>query len=606
MNSQNELLQIPDALRQRKQWVCSQMPSKRPVQPNGQPASTTDPKTWSAFGDVLTAAKSFRWGVAFIFTTDDPYCVIDLDHVRDQQTGVTEPWAMAIINELDSYSEVSQSGTGWHIIVQGKLPGKGNKRGRVEIYDRAKAMTLTGDTVFGVGTEDIAERDLTDFHARLMESKLDPAATPATKLTTSGDKSKDDWLLIADVQKTAQAATAEELDRAIAAAHPDIYAGRNREKGPHGGKAYFLYTCERFLTKNPPPATFEEELTIGCINDVQEKPIEFLWPNRIPLSAVTCFTGNPDTGKTLAYVDLVSRVTTQRDFPDAKMPEGVGGECLLLCAEDDIERVIKPRLMAAGANTKSVFFVKQVTIKQGANRDERMFALDTDLSKLEKELEIHTYALVVIDLISSYFGKGDMNNKQDTRNVFNRLSAMCEKFRIAVVAVEHFSKRVDVNAIHKLGGSVAMVAASRATFMFAKVADEDGQYVMHFVKGNFAKRKTGLRYVIADKPVGNLGPVPFIAWGAEDTGTADDLLRAERGVSEDSRANRARRFLREYLTAEKSSNDVIAEARKHNISRDALYDVKAELGIKPDRRAGVWYWRPPEEWSKQDEQPSVV
>src|SRR6267154_4285707 len=171
----------------------------------------------------------------------------------------------------------------------------------------------------------------------------------------------------------------------------------------------------------------------------------------------------------MVICDLIARVTTARDFPDAKMPEGVGGEVILMNAEDDLARVIKPRLMAAGANLKNVYALRSV-IRQGAKRDERMFALDTDLALLDKTLEENPLcSLIIIDPVSAYFGTGSMNDKQDVRAVFNQLTAMSEKHRVAIVVLEHFNKRVDVSAIHKMGGSVAITAAVRAMFMFAKV-----------------------------------------------------------------------------------------------------------------------------------------
>ena len=175
------------------------------------------------------------------------------------------------------------------------------------------------------------------------------------------------------------------------------------------------------------------------------------------------------------------------------------------------------------------------------------------------------------------------------------LKARGKASRVAIVAVEHFNKRVDVSAIHKMGGSVAMVAAARAAFMFAKIPDDEGQHVMHFVKGNLAKRKVGLRFSIAGKDIGSLGEVPYIVWGEEDTGTADDLLRAEKGTSEDNRAARAAKFLKAYLTEEKPADDVLAEAKKNNVSRDALYEVKNTLGIKALKRGRQWFWKPAEE-----------
>jgi len=180
---------IPGELRIRRQWACTPLPRKLPVKPDGTAASSTDPTTWNAFESCVAVANKRKWGVAFIFTKDDPYTVVDLDHVRDAKTGETEAWAKAIIDELSSYSELSQSGTGWHIVVRGKLTAPGNKNGRVEIYDAAKPMTLTGD-----GSGSIRDVNIPAIHQRLLAA--DPKAEKKPEaVITSGDKSKDDFAL---------------------------------------------------------------------------------------------------------------------------------------------------------------------------------------------------------------------------------------------------------------------------------------------------------------------------------------------------------------------------------------------------------------------------
>src|SRR6185312_573864 len=64
-----------------------------------------------------------------------------------------------IIESLDSYTEQSRGGRGYHIIAKAMLPDaeteRHNKKGRYEIYDRARFIICTGDVVRDVP---IAER----------------------------------------------------------------------------------------------------------------------------------------------------------------------------------------------------------------------------------------------------------------------------------------------------------------------------------------------------------------------------------------------------------------------------------------------------------------
>jgi len=91
-------------------------------------------------------------GVGFVFSSDDPYTGIDLDKCRNPETGQIEESAQGIIEQLDSYTEASQSGTGVHIIVRGWLPqGNGARRrtGGIEMYDAGRFFVMTGQVLDG-------------------------------------------------------------------------------------------------------------------------------------------------------------------------------------------------------------------------------------------------------------------------------------------------------------------------------------------------------------------------------------------------------------------------------------------------------------------------
>ncbi|WP_425604351.1 hypothetical protein [Natrinema gelatinilyticum] len=73
--------------------------------------------------------------------------LLDFDDIRDPETGDVDDTARDIIERLDSYTEISPSGTGYHVLITGDLPGGRNRRGSVELYDTARFFTVTGDHV---------------------------------------------------------------------------------------------------------------------------------------------------------------------------------------------------------------------------------------------------------------------------------------------------------------------------------------------------------------------------------------------------------------------------------------------------------------------------
>ena len=125
----------------------SESTTKVPYQPNGDPASSTNDATWSDFASVMGAyLQNINFaGVGFVFSVDDPYVGIDLDKCRDLATGEVEPWAVDMLSRFKTYTELSPSGTGFHLIGKSKLPNKGRRKSQIEMYDSGRYFTVTGD-----------------------------------------------------------------------------------------------------------------------------------------------------------------------------------------------------------------------------------------------------------------------------------------------------------------------------------------------------------------------------------------------------------------------------------------------------------------------------
>lgn len=170
-------------------------PHKLPINPStGNLAATTRPKNWSTFQDALATGQ--RWsltGLGFVFTVGGNFVGVDIDKCRNPETGEIASWAWEIIRVLDSYTEVSPSGTGVHIIIRGQFPqGQGNRTdlfdGHIEIYSQGRYFTFTGTRVDGT-PDDIRDQQsaLHDLHSRLfghrgavaMPTVPSPAVVPA-------------------------------------------------------------------------------------------------------------------------------------------------------------------------------------------------------------------------------------------------------------------------------------------------------------------------------------------------------------------------------------------------------------------------------------------
>jgi primase-polymerase (primpol)-like protein len=135
---------IPRELRKLDQWVSWKWErrggkwTKRPFDPKtGHAASSTDPTTWGKFERALDRyGRNEADGIGFVLMPENGLVMVDIDDYIDTNTGDIKPMALAVIAQLDSYTEKSVTGTGVHIILHGYKPdNERSKRGNIEIYD---------------------------------------------------------------------------------------------------------------------------------------------------------------------------------------------------------------------------------------------------------------------------------------------------------------------------------------------------------------------------------------------------------------------------------------------------------------------------------------
>ena len=137
---------IPAELQSLQQWVISNsVEDKLPRNPRtGRVASVTDPSTWGTYQEAIqSGAKQ----IGFVLTPWDPYTIIDLDN-KPEKPCTPEQLQLhnRILNAMQTYTEISTSGTGYHIVLKGTVPAAVH-RDNVEIYSHSRYMVFTGNTI---------------------------------------------------------------------------------------------------------------------------------------------------------------------------------------------------------------------------------------------------------------------------------------------------------------------------------------------------------------------------------------------------------------------------------------------------------------------------
>jgi primase-polymerase (primpol)-like protein len=124
-----------------------------------RPVAVTDPKGWATFEEAVAVycdRSNDLDGIGLVLHRDqgdvESLVAWDLDNCRDPITGSIESQASDLVRELDTYAEISPSGRGVRVFCHGQLPPRGRKKGRVECYDHARYVTVTGHRLAGAPT----------------------------------------------------------------------------------------------------------------------------------------------------------------------------------------------------------------------------------------------------------------------------------------------------------------------------------------------------------------------------------------------------------------------------------------------------------------------
>jgi hypothetical protein len=288
---------IPAVLQAHLQWVVWQAGDriakrtglrsgleKKPIDPKTNPprlAASDNPASWGAFQQCVEALPHFLalWqqqapknyrggGIGFVFSKHsaenegeqhtDLYTGVDLDHCRTPETGAIAPWAHQIIAFLNSYSEVSPSGTGVKIFVQATLPRAGVNKHFIEIYDRGRFFTVTGWHVPGTpmtieprqshiealyAVHDLLDRGLQRYGERLslLFAGHWEQVQPAPGLSTYRSQSEADLAFCALLARGG--ATAEQIDTLMRLS--GLYRPKWDEK--HGAQTYGVLTLAKAM-----------------------------------------------------------------------------------------------------------------------------------------------------------------------------------------------------------------------------------------------------------------------------------------------------------------------------------------------------------------------
>lgn len=339
---------------------------------------------------------------------------------------------------------------------------------------------------------------------------------------------------------------------------------------------------------------------VRCLQDVFAVPVSWLWAQRIARGKVTLIAGDPGLGKSQLTASIAACVSVGGRWP-VDQSNAPRGNILILNAEDDPADTIRPRVDAAQADVSRIFILDAV-YAPNANSGvaQRSFDLTRDIETLRKEASrIGDVMLIIIDPISAYLGGTNSHCNADVRTILAPLTALAADIGAAVLLVSHLNKSAGSDAMMRVSGSLAFVAAARAAYLVVRDAQDPARRLFLPAKNNLGPDQgAGLAFRIVPVTLANEISTSRIDWESEPVAiTANEALAAAFDDPEKRSARaEAELFLRELLSdGPMPAKDVQRAAQEAGHSKATIRRAKEALAIIVDKEGyqGPWCWSLP-------------
>lgn len=324
---------------------------------------------------------------------------------------------------------------------------------------------------------------------------------------------------------------------------------------------------------------------IKAFDQIQAKPIDWLWVSRIPLGAITIVAGMPGLGKSFLTCDLASRISKGQPLPDST--SATLGSTIIASAEDSPEHVLKPRLEALEADTSRIHFFEGVIKHTSSGEIVVPFKLE-HIDELSNAIsQLNDCKLLVVDPIGSYMGNVDSHRDTEVRSLLTPLSKLADKYQIAVVLVAHIRKGTSANADDLILGSRGYTGVARSVLHLSKDPDDANRKLLTAGKNNLSQPALALAFSIEGEPA-------RVLWeeNAFDL-TADELLQmTNQGTGKMSKKEEAKVWLAGVLDqGPVLSTKLVHDAKQIGISERTLERASKEMNLKSTKTDQGWFKR---------------
>ena len=379
-------------------------------------------------------------------------------------------------------------------------------------------------------------------------------------------------------------------------------------EGTAAGESVVPVAVVENVTAGAKPSTTDKpRLLVRMFSDIEERETNWLWKNRIIIGGLTIVTGPVGNTKSTFCIDLAARVSLGQRHPDnsGMCPSG---EVLWFGHEDAPNEIMKPRLVASGADCSKIGFVDGVVSAQDGDDPEmaQRLRLEAEIDLLRATLQHMTdVKMLVFDPLPEFIG-GDHNSAAEVRSALMPLNKLAQEFGIAVVAVCHQNKKQGLSAVQTIAGSGGFTQVARTVLCIINDPDDEDKTAtrrrfMVVAKSNYGGMGQAQAYRLASRKNDQMA----VEWESMvfDDIDSEDLIKRSR-TNEDGRCNTGKRDaavddMHQILSnGPLETNDIDHKMAQLGHSKYAIRQARSQLElvkVPRERNTDPHRWQLPED-----------
>ena len=308
--------------------------------------------------------------------------------------------------------------------------------------------------------------------------------------------------------------------------------------------------------------------------DLEPRPVEWLWQDRLACGTLAMISGVPGSGKTWIALAIAAALSRGQDpFTCEKLEP-----CTVLYAsmEHNSSEIILPRFVGLHGDPKRFAVLRGARSAASASLNLR------NTSVIEDALRRTHAGLVILDSLDSYSG---LNLHQPTEflPLLEKLARLAERQHCCILFLRHLSKRGPGRPA--LRGRTEISATLRTEFLAGASPDAPSQPALLQIKSNLGPLAPALSYTIDD--------AGSFYWTGLSRLTREDMMADRPTGAGLPQRKFAGEWLRDYLhNGSQTQGTTEIAAQRDGVSIATLRRAKFDLGVRSvkDGIKGVWYW----------------